>query len=45
MFRFTALLEGICATLNLFSQALELYMYYYIDIYLKDIIFALSLGA
>ena len=43
-FRFTALLEGICATLNSHIQALKLYIYYYIDIYLKDAILALSRG-
>ena len=44
-FRFTALLEGICATLNLHIQAPKLYIYYYIDIYLKDVILVLSWGA
>ena len=42
---FTALLEGICATSNLCLQALKQYLYYYIDIYLKDITFALYWGA
>ena len=40
--RFTALLEGICVTLNLHIQALKLYIYYYIDIYLKDVILTLA---
>ena len=44
-FRFTALLEGICATLILHIQALILCIYYYIDIYLKDVSLALSWGA
>ena len=30
------------ATLNLHVQALKLYIYYYIDIYLKDVIYAPS---
>ena len=38
----TALLEGICATLNLRIQALKLYIYYNKDIYLQDVILALS---
>ena len=39
-FHSTALVEGICATLNSLLQALKLYIYYYIniDIYLKDAI-------
>ena len=41
----TALLEGISATINLCIQALKLYIYYKIDIYLKDVILALSWGA
>ena len=41
-FRFAALPEGICATLNLHIQAVKLYIYYSIDIHLKDVIFALS---
>ena len=45
LFRFIALLEGICATLNSCIQALNLYIHYCIDIYLKDIILALSWGA
>ena len=38
----SALLEGICATLNVRIQALKLYIYYYIYIFLKDVILALS---
>ena len=38
-FCFTALLEGICASLNLYIQTLKLYIYYYIDICLKDVFF------
>ena len=41
----TVLLEGICAILNSHIQALKLYIYYYIDVYLKDGILALSWGA
>ena len=37
-FPFTALLEGICATLNLLIQVLKLNIYSYVDIYLKDLI-------
>ena len=40
----TALLDGISATLNSGIQALKLYIHYYIDIYLKDVILALSWG-
>ena len=39
------MLEGICATLNLRFQALKLYIYYYINIYLKDVILLLPWGA
>ena len=43
---FTALREGICATLKLPIQALKLYIYYYIDIYLKDVfIFGAIMGS
>ena len=43
-FRFRALLEGFCATLNVCLQGLKLYIHYYIDVYLKDVILALSWG-
>ena len=35
-------MEGICATNSLRIQALKLYIFYYIDIYLKDVILVLS---
>ena len=38
-------LEGICATLKLHIQALKLYIYHYVAIYLKYVILALSWGA
>ena len=38
---FSALLEGICATLNLQIQPLKLYVDYCLDIHLKEIIMAL----
>ena len=41
-FRSTAMLDGICATFNSHIQALKLYIYHYIDIYLKDVILVLS---
>ena len=44
-FSFRALRVGICATLNLCIQALKLYIYHYVDIYLKDVILELSWGA
>ena len=44
-FCFKALLEGICATFNLCIQAKMLYIHYYINIYLKDVIFVQSLEA
>ena len=34
--------EGICATLNSHIQVLKLFIHYYIDIYLKDVILTLS---
>ena len=37
-------MENIWATLNSHIQALKLYIYYYIDIYLKVVILALSWG-
>ena len=43
--RFTCLLKSICATLNSRIQALKLYSYYYIVIYLEDVILALLWGA
>ena len=36
----TALLEGICATLNSHIQPLKLYICYFLDIFLKDAILA-----
>ena len=42
---FTAILKGICVTLNLRIQALILYIYWYIDIYLEYVILALLWGA
>ena len=43
---FTALREGICATLKSHIQALKLYICYYIDIYLKDVfIFGAIMGS
>ena len=42
---FAALLEGICAALESRIEALKLYIHYYIDIYFKDIILVLLLGA
>ena len=41
----TSLPEGICVTLNLCIQALKLYIYYYLDNYLKDVISVLPCGA
>ena len=38
-------LEGICATLNSHIQAPKQYIYYCIDIYLNNVILALSWGA
>ena len=43
-FRFTALTEGICASLNSRIQALKLNRIH-AGFYLKDVILALSLGA
>ena len=38
-FAFTALLEGICATLNLFIQALKLHIIHKAEYFLKEVIF------
>ena len=43
--RFTALLEGICTTLNLRIQTLKIYIHYYTDVYLKEVTLALPWGA
>ena len=37
-FRFAALLEGVFTSLNLRIQALKLYIHYYIDMNLKEVI-------
>ena len=37
--------QGIYANLNLRIQALKLYIYYYIDLYLKDDVLVLLWGA
>ena len=36
------MLGGICATLNSHILAFKPYFYYYLDIYLKDVILAIS---
>ena len=44
-FCFTALLVGICATINLRIQAVNICIHYYIDMYLNDVMLVLSWGA
>ena len=39
IFRFTALLEGICTTLNSHTQALKLYIYHYVAFLLWRMLF------